>query len=160
MILDATGKLAAALDLTGSTSTLAAPLMGSTYMDEVVIEDWGMGNTIVCHARINTVLAASSSGGTTQLVLCFGSTSAKVTTGGTPDLVVPISKVILQANYATDGAANTTYDIKLPRGTGYRYIGIGAAIITNALTTGKLDAWLLNEAVQDNKSYPGAFTVK
>ncbi len=160
MILDITGRLANALDLTGSTSTLTAPLMGSTYMDEVVTEDWGQGSTIVCHARINTVLAASSSGGTAQLVLCFGSTSAKVTTSGTPDLVVPISKVIAQANYATDGAANTTYDIKLPRGLGYRYIGIGIVVITNALTTGKLDAWLLNEAVQDNKSYAGGFSVK
>lgn len=160
MILDATGKIAAALALTGSTSTLAAPLMGSTYMDEVVIEDWGQGNTIVCHTRINTTFAASSSGGTAQLVLCFGTTSAKVTVGGTPDLVVPISKIILQANYATDGAANQSFDIKLPRGVGYRYIGIGAAIITNALTAGKIDAWLLNEAVQDVKSYAGGFSVK
>ena len=158
MILDITTKLAATLALTGATSTAANPLLGATWLDSVVIEDWGMGNDIIWYTRISTVLAAV--GGSTQLVLVGGSTSAKVTTGGTPDAIIAQTGVIAQANYATQGAANTEFKIKIPRGFAYRYIGVGAVILTNALTTGAIDSYLLNDAVQDNKSYPGAYVVK
>ena len=160
MILDAQLQLASSLALTGATSTLAAPLMGATYLDTLKAQDWGMGNSIIWYSRLATVLAAGSSGGTFQLVLVGGSTAAKVTTGGTPDAVITQSGVIAQANYATQGAANTEFKIKIPRGFAYEFIGVGAVILTNALTTGSLDSWLLNDAVTDIKNYAAGYTVK
>ncbi len=162
MILDAQLQLANALALTGATSTAANPLLGATYLDAVKAIDWGMGSSIIWYTRINTVFAAASTGGTVQLVLVGGSTAAKVTTSGTPDAIIAVApaSAILQANYATQGAANVEFKIKIPRGFSYEFIGVGAIITTNALTTGKIDSWLLNDGVTDIVNYAAGYTVK
>ena len=160
MILDSTLQIGSALALTGATSTAANPLLGATYLDSVVAEDWGKGAAIWWYTRINTAVTASSTGGTFQLVLVGGSTSAKVTTGGTPDATISQGALVLQANYGTQLAINTEFKIRVPRGFSYRYLGVGAVITTNALTAGKIDTWLLNDGLQDVIAYPAGYSVK
>lgn len=167
MILDTTLQLANALALPVDTTTYtqAAPYMGSIYLDTVAIEDWGMGNDIWLLLRINTTVTGAASS-TVQFSLVAGSTTAKVTNGGTPDatLLLAPNAAIAQANFATKATANTEIaKIHLQRGYAYRYISV--AVITDnsgghALTAGKIDSWLLNTGLTDNTSYAAGYTVK
>ncbi len=165
MMLDSLLNLASSLALpTGSTYTQANPYMSATYWNTVAIQDWGMGNTredIEIFIRIATTVTGNANS-TLQFSLVGGSTSTKVTTGGTPDATIALAPAtaIAQANFSTQATAGTVFSFKWPRGFAYQYINIGVIVGTATLTAGAIDCWIGNSGtVSDNKAYAAGYTV-
>lgn len=152
MILDTTLQLASAY-----APTAVATNTNGTYIDTVVTQDWGMGETILWYVRINAT--ATTGGAATLQFLLQGATDAAFTT---PVLMeeAPYTAT-LAANFATQAIAGTEYKVPLRRGNAYRYIRFAVAIGGAVLTAGSFDSWLTNRTdAQDNRPNAGNYSVK
>ncbi len=148
MMLDSTLQLANAY-----APTSVATNVSGTYLDTSVIEDWGMGNSLIWLVMVNTT--ATSGGSATVQFLLQGATDSAFTSPATV-AIAPVPGGTVAVAALTKGLA---YFVKFPRGQTYRYYRVAVVIGTAALTAGKFDSWILNDAAQDLVSYAAGYTV-
>ena len=151
MILDITNQIA-----TAYAPTAIGTQVNGTYIDTLTIEDWGMGEALHWLTSINTTVTGNATA--TLNFILQGAIDSVFTSPVTVAQALPTP--ILQANFATQAVKGTQYAIKFPRGFAYRYYRLGVVIGTATLIGGAFDSWILNDAIQDNKSYPSGYLVK
>lgn len=151
MILDTTLQLE-----TAYAPTAIGTNVNGIYLDTMTIEDWGMGEALHWLTSINTTVTGNATA--TLNFILQGAIDAAFSAPVTVAQALPVA--IAQANFATQAIKGTQYAIKFPRGFAYRYYRGAVVIGTATLLTGAFDMWLLNDAIQDNKSYPSGYLVK
>lgn len=159
--LDAAMQLASAF----APTAIGQNLPGANFViDRLIGMDDGKGMDVIFYVRVATT--AISGGSATVDFRLLGNASDPTFSSGNVVIIaanpggLPIPVASLVAGYELR--------IKFPRvqpnqvngpATLLRYYTLNVQIATATLTAGAFDAWLTNEGVQDNLTYPRGYTV-
>jgi hypothetical protein len=148
-ILDAQSQLASAF-----APTAVGTQVNGNYFDAGASEDLGKGNDILWYTRVGTSFTTGA-GATVQFILQGNATDSTFASGNVTILQAPMAAAVAAATLT----AGTEFKFKIPRGVPLRYYRLGVVIGTGVLTAGAVDSWIAIDDMQDNISYPAAYTV-
>lgn len=159
MILDILNNFSASGAVTLPTAT-GTSLIGSSYITLIPplatnaspSMDEGMGADLIWYLQVSTAVTCGSS--TSLQFVLLGDTVVPTTSSSQVALSTPVT-----VSSGSSLAVGTQYQIKIPRGFSVKYLAIGQINTGAVLTGGAIQSWVLNDDVQDNKSYSAGYTV-
>ena len=135
--------------------------LSASYIDRLAKMDDGAGADIIFHVLITTAMLASGGAAEIDFQLLGHATDPTFASGNTVLASTgPIAKATLIAGHHFDlKVKRLDSDSLLPKTAFLRYLTAAAVVTTHDITTGAYEAWINNDGVQDNFSYPAGYTV-